>query len=73
MMHHSSEFGDKMLGGLENIIWINIDILTLRCDLDLECNNPIFPQDPPAYDAILSKFGYKQTSILEHIVKIVIF
>ena len=35
MMHHNIEFGNKVFGGLENIIWINIDILTLRCDLDL--------------------------------------
>ena len=44
MMHHNTEFGSKMFCGLENIIWINIDILTLCCDLDLECNNPFFFQ-----------------------------
>ena len=54
MMHHNTEFGGKMFGGLENIIWINIDILTLCCDLDLECNNPIFPQDALAYDNLSS-------------------
>ena len=54
MMHHNTEFGSKLFGGLENIIWINIDILTLRCDLDLECNNPIFPQDALAYDNLSS-------------------
>ncbi|WP_419593566.1 hypothetical protein [Thiolapillus sp.] len=54
MMHHNTEFGSKMFGGLENIIWINIDILTHRCDLDLECNNPIFPQDALAYDNLSS-------------------
>ena len=56
MMHHNTEFGNKMFGGLENIIWINIDILTLRCDLDLDlgCNNPIFPQDALAYDNLSS-------------------
>ena len=42
MMHHNTEFGSKMFGGLENIIWMNIDILTLHCDLDLEGNNPLF-------------------------------
>ena len=52
MMHHNTEFGNKIFGGLENIIWINIDILTLRCDLD--CNNPIFPQDALAYDNLSS-------------------
>ena len=54
MMHHNTEFGDKMFGGLENIIWINIDILTLRCDVDLEGNNPLFPQDALAYDNLSS-------------------
>ena len=49
MMHQNTEFDNKMFDGLENI-WININILTLVCDLDLECNNPIFPQDALAYD-----------------------
>ena len=30
------------------------NILSLRCDLDLERSNPIFPQDTPAYDGVLS-------------------
>ena len=47
-----------MYGGLENIIWKNIDILTLRCDLDLECNNPIFPQDALAYDNLSSDYAW---------------
>ena len=50
MMHHNTEFGDKMFGSLENIIWINIYILTLRCGLDLGGNNPLFSQDTLAYD-----------------------
>ena len=54
MMHHNTEFGNKMLGGLENIIWINIDILTPHCDLDLEGNNQLFPQDALAYDNLSS-------------------
>ncbi|WP_419609327.1 hypothetical protein [Thiolapillus sp.] len=54
MMHHNTEFGNKMFGGLENIIWINIDILTLRCDLDLEGNNLPFSQDALAYDNLSS-------------------
>ena len=29
------------------------DILNLCCDLDLECINPIFPQNTLAYDAVL--------------------
>ena len=30
------------------------NILNLHCDLDLERSNPIFPQDTPAYDVVLS-------------------
>ena len=30
------------------------DILNLCCNLDPECNNPIFQQDTLAYDAVLS-------------------
>ena len=58
MMHHNTEFGSKMFGGLENIICINIDILTLRCNLDLECNNPIFPQDALAYNNLSSDHAW---------------
>ena len=50
MMHYNTRFGNKMFGGLENIIWKNNDILTLNCDLDLEGNNPLFPQDALAYN-----------------------
>ena len=32
----------KKLDGLEDIIWTNINILTLCCDLDPECSNSIF-------------------------------
>ena len=54
MMHHNTEFWNKMFGGLKNIIWVNIDNLTLRCDLDFECNNPIFPQDAFSYHNLSS-------------------
>ena len=30
------------------------NILNLHCDLDLEHSNPIFQQNTPAYDAVLS-------------------
>ena len=40
MMHHNTKFGNKMFGGLEGIIWTNINFLTLHCDLDPECGNP---------------------------------
>ena len=45
MMYYNTNFGNKMIGSLEDIIWTNIDILTLCCDLDLDCSNPIFSQD----------------------------
>ena len=37
------------------------DILSLPCDLDFECSNPIFAQDTPAYDAVLSIQVWLQT------------
>ena len=33
------------------------DILYLRCDLDIECSNPIFLQDTPPYDGVLPAVG----------------
>ena len=37
MMHNSTKFGIKILGGLEDIIWKNTDMLFLHCGLDLDC------------------------------------
>ena len=37
------------------------DILNLRCHLDLEYSNPIFPQDTMAYNAVLSNRIWLQT------------
>ena len=37
------------------------NILNFRCDLDLECSNQIFPQDTPAYDAVLSNQVWLQS------------
>ena len=53
-MHHNTKFGNKMLGGLEDINWTNINIFNLRCDLDLKHSNPILQQDTLAYDNVLS-------------------
>ena len=33
MMHHNTKFGNQMFGGLENIIWANMDSLTLRFEV----------------------------------------
>ena len=51
MMHHNNKFGNKMFGGLEDIIWTNIDILILYFDLDPECRHS---QDTLAYDDVSS-------------------
>ena len=54
MMHQNTKFGNKMFGGLEDIIWKNIKILTFHCDLDPECSNPVFSQGTLAYDDVSS-------------------
>ena len=41
-MHHNTKFGNILFVGLEGIIWTNINISTLCCDLDPECSTPIF-------------------------------
>ena len=54
-MHLNTKFGSKMLGSVEDIIWTNTDILTLHCDLDLECSDPsffLFLQNTWAYDHV---------------------
>ena len=61
LIHQNTKFGNKLCGGLEDIIWTNINILTLRYDLDLNCSNSIFPQDTLAYDAKLSNQVWLQT------------
>ena len=50
MMHHNTKLGNKMFGGLEDIIWTNINILTFHCDIDLEGSKPIFLEDNLAHD-----------------------
>ena len=59
MQHNNTKFGDITFGGLEDIIWTNIDILTLRCDLDLECSNPLFFCF--VYKTLLLMMMYQQT------------
>ena len=55
LQHHHTKFGNKMFCGLEdNTRQIFTDIFNLRCDLDLERSNPIFPQDTLAYDVVLA-------------------
>ena len=43
------------------------NILNLRCDLDLECSNPIFPQGTLAYDAVLSNEVWLQIAYFDYI------
>ena len=54
MMHQNTKSGNKLFGGLEDIVCIHIAILTLRCDFDLECSNQNCPQDAQAYDDVAS-------------------
>ena len=54
MMHHNTKLSNKLFGGLENIIWTNMDILTLHCDLDLEHSNPVFSWCTLAYGDVSS-------------------
>ena len=54
MMHHRTNFGNKMFSGLEDIIWTNIDILTLHCDLDLERSKRKNSQETLAYYGVSS-------------------
>ena len=42
MMHHNIKFGNKTFRSLKDLIWTNVNILTLHCDLDLECSHPFF-------------------------------
>ena len=62
MLHHHTKFGNKMFCGSEDNIQTNIhDILNLRCDLHLERSNPIFAQDTPVSNAVLTKQVWLQT------------
>ena len=54
MMHHNTKFGNKMLGGLEDVIWTNINILTLCVTLTLNAVIQLFAQDTLAYDDVSS-------------------
>ena len=69
-----TKVGNKMFGDLEDIIRINTDILTLCCDFDPECSNPIFPQDALACNSLsLDTFSRQRISSSEDIVARVIF
>ena len=52
IMHHNTNFGNKMFGSLEDNIWTKTDIFTLNYDLGLEWGNKILSQDTLAYDDI---------------------
>ena len=61
MLHYHTRFGNKMFFGSEDIIQTFTDILNLCCGLELECSNPIFPHNTPAYNVILSNQVWLQT------------
>ena len=76
MLHHHVKFGFKKCAVIQKISsgQTVTDILNLCCDLDLECSNPIFPQDTLAYDAVLSNQVWLQMDQqFRDIVEIVIF
>ena len=66
MLYYQTKFGCKSTSSVEDtteivIFWLyksshnhtRFGILNFRCDLDIEHSNPIFPQDTPAYDAVI--------------------
>ena len=61
ILHNHTISGSKMFCDSENIIQTFTDILNLRCAFGLKCSNPIFPQDTPAYDTLLSSQVWLQT------------
>ena len=74
MIHHNTKSGNEMHGGLKDLIWTNINNLTLCCDLDPECSNPTFSQDTLAYMMYHeTKFGCHGINSSENIVEKIIF
>ena len=62
MLHNHTRFGNKMFCGQKISSGQTFtNILNLHCDLDLERSISIFPQDTPAYNAVLSKQVWLQT------------
>ena len=61
MLHNHTRFSHKLYYGSENIVSMNTNIVYPRCDLDLECSNPIFPEGTPANDAVLENKVWLQT------------
>ena len=72
-MHHNTKFGNKMPGGLEDIIWTNINILTLRCDLDPECSKFFHRTLWLMMMDHQTKFGCQGINSSENIVERIIF
>ena len=59
MLQNHARIGDKMFCGSEISSGQTFtNIFNLRCDLDLELGHPIFPQDTPACDAVLSNWVF---------------
>ena len=66
MMHHNTKIGNNMLGGLEDIIWTNIKILTFHCDLDPKCSFFFFfSQDTLAYKDVSSDHQIAKESTVQ--------
>ena len=73
MMSRNTKFGNKMLGGIEDIIWTNINILTLRCDTDMWLSNFFHRTLWLLAMYQQTKFGSQRINSSENIVERVIF
>ena len=75
-MHHNTKFGNKMFGGLEDIIWTNINIQTFTVTMTMNAVIQFFSQDTLAYVMMTyhqTKFGCQGINSSENIVERVIF
>ena len=70
MMHHNTKYGYTMFGGLEHILRISIDNLTLRYNLELDAIIQLFNK---TYQLMMmyqqTKFGYQRSSSADDIVE----
>ena len=73
-IHQNTKCGNKMYSALADILWTNINTLTLRCDPDLECSNKHFHMT--LWHLMMYhqfKFGWQGINSSENIAERVIF
>ena len=54
VMHYNTKFGNKVLSGLDGIIWTTTEILTFTVTLTLDAVIQFFSQDTLVYDDVSS-------------------